>query len=93
MFTNEFGQKFVPGDECIIVTVSAHNVHTRKGVFVGMCGKGVQVKSIFKQFVWIDKATGKRGWNGSAHSNGTLSHLNEDVEKITTLQYNRIFKV
>ena len=91
-FTNDFGQVINPGDEVVVVTTCTGNTNTQKGRYVGMRGKSVQAEVEYTKFEWFNKDTGEAGSYYKIPSE-LRSHRRVPAKRITTLWYNRIYKL
>ena len=91
-FTNDFGQVINPGDEVVVVTTCTGNTNTQKGKYVGMRGKSVQAEVEYMKYEWYNKETNEIG---SYYKIPTEQRAIRRVpaKRITTLQYNRIYKL
>ena len=91
-FTNDFGQTINPGDEVIVITTCTKSTNTRKGKYVGMSGKSVQAEVEYTKFEWYNKETGEAGSYYKIPLE-QRSHRRVPAKRITTLNYNRIYKL
>ena len=91
-FTNDFGQVINPGDDVVVVTTCTGSTNTSKGTYVGMRGKSVQAEVEYTKYEWYNKETDEAGSYYKIPSE-LRAMRRVPAKRITTLCYNRIYKL
>lgn len=102
-YQNEYGL-YVPGDNVIVVTVCTGHVNVHRGKYLGYTEstglrgstiKRVQVAVPSERTVWFYKGTDKKfNWSDTeARQNKQYESRTVYVDRVATLQHNRIFPV